>query len=111
MLQLQERLIAFNVPSGLPYWIAIVGCFVAIIIVKQLFGGIGKNLVNPAITARIVLFIIFCNGNDHMAGFQEWQQTAHVYAQLRWAYCKKAAENFLQIWKCSWDTSAVPWVK
>ena len=33
-------LIAFNVPSGLPYWIAIVGCFVAIIVVKQLFGGL-----------------------------------------------------------------------
>ena len=52
-------LIAFNVPSGLPLWIAIVGCFVAIIVVKQLFGGIGKNITNPAITARIVLFISF----------------------------------------------------
>ncbi len=52
-------LIAFNVPAGLPIWIAIIGCFVAIIVVKQLFGGIGKNLVNPAITARVVLFISF----------------------------------------------------
>ncbi len=52
-------LIAFNVPSGLPLWIALVGCFVAIIIIKQLFGGIGKNITNPAITARIVLFISF----------------------------------------------------
>lgn len=52
-------LIAFNVPSNLPYWIAVIGCFVAIVIVKQLYGGIGKNLVNPAITARIVLFIAF----------------------------------------------------
>ena len=52
-------LIAFNVPSGLTYWIAIVGCFVAVIVVKQLFGGMGKNIVNPAITARIVLFISF----------------------------------------------------
>ncbi len=52
-------LIAFNVPASLPLWIAIIGCFVAIVIVKQLFGGIGKNLVNPAITARIVLFISF----------------------------------------------------
>ena len=52
-------LIAFNVPSRLPYWIAIVGCFVAIIVVKQLYGGMGKNIVNPAITARIVLFISF----------------------------------------------------
>ncbi|MEF9921945.1 MAG: RnfABCDGE type electron transport complex subunit D [Anaerovoracaceae bacterium] len=52
-------LIAFNVPSSLPYWIAIIGCFVAIVIVKQLYGGIGRNVVNPAITARIVLFVSF----------------------------------------------------
>ena len=52
-------LIAFNVPSGLPFWIAILGCFVAIVVVKQLFGGVGKNITNPAITARIVLFISF----------------------------------------------------
>ena len=52
-------LIAMNCPSGLPYWIAILGSFVAIIIVKQLYGGLGKNIVNPAITARIVMFISF----------------------------------------------------
>lgn len=52
-------LIAFNVPSNLPYWIAVVGCFVAIVVVKGLFGGLGKNLFNPAIVARIVLFISF----------------------------------------------------
>lgn len=52
-------LIAFNIPASLPYWMSIIGCFVAIIIVKQLFGGIGQNLVNPAVTARIVLFISF----------------------------------------------------
>lgn len=52
-------LIAFNVPSNLPLWIAILGCFVAIVVVKQLYGGLGKNLVNPAITARVVLFISF----------------------------------------------------
>ena len=56
---LTGMLIAYNVPSGLPYWIAILGCFIAIVIVKQLYGGLGKNLVNPAITARIVLFISF----------------------------------------------------
>ena len=52
-------LIAFNVPSSFPYWMAVIGCFVAIIIVKQIYGGIGRNVVNPAITARIVLFISF----------------------------------------------------
>lgn len=52
-------LLAFNLPVNMPYWQAIIGCFVAIIIVKQLFGGIGQNFVNPAITARIVLLISF----------------------------------------------------
>ncbi|MEG0829267.1 MAG: RnfABCDGE type electron transport complex subunit D [Anaerovoracaceae bacterium] len=52
-------LLAFNLPSNFPYWMAVIGCFVAIIIVKQLFGGIGQNIVNPAVTARIVLFISF----------------------------------------------------
>lgn len=52
-------LIAFNVPSNLPYYIAIIGCFIAIIVIKNLFGGLGCNLFNPAITARIVLFISF----------------------------------------------------
>lgn len=52
-------LIALNLPSGLPYWMAVVGCFVAIILVKQLYGGLGRNVANPAIVARIVLFISF----------------------------------------------------
>lgn len=54
-------LLAFNVPVTLPLWILVVGTFVAIIIVKQLFGGIGKNITNPAITARVVLFISFAS--------------------------------------------------
>ncbi len=52
-------LIAFNVPSSFPYWMAIVGCFIAIVVVKCLFGGIGQNFANPALVARIVLFISF----------------------------------------------------
>ncbi|WP_312652338.1 RnfABCDGE type electron transport complex subunit D [Aminipila sp.] len=52
-------LLAFNVPSNLSYIIAIIGCFVAIVIVKCLFGGLGQNVANPAITARIVLLVSF----------------------------------------------------
>ena len=52
-------LIAFNVPSNLPYYIAVIGSAIAIIVVKNLFGGLGHNLFNPAITARVVLFISF----------------------------------------------------
>lgn len=52
-------LLSYNLPAGLPFWMAIVGCFVAIVIVKQVFGGLGQNFANPAIVGRIVLFISF----------------------------------------------------
>ena len=52
-------ILAMNLPVTLPPWIAIIGSFVAIVIVKQLFGGIGQNFANPAITARIVLMVSF----------------------------------------------------
>lgn len=49
-------LIAFNLPVTASLWLPIVGAFFAIIIVKQLFGGIGCNVVNPAIAARVFIF-------------------------------------------------------
>ncbi len=52
-------LLAFNLPPEIPLWVAVIGCFFAIVIVKQLFGGIGQNFANPAISARIMLFISF----------------------------------------------------
>ncbi len=45
-------LIAFVCPASLPYWAVIIGDFFAIVLVKQLFGGIGMNIVNPALAAR-----------------------------------------------------------
>lgn len=52
-------LLAFNLPSGLPVWMAVVGSICAIVVVKQLFGGLGQNFANPAITARVILLISF----------------------------------------------------
>lgn len=52
-------ILAFNLPSNFPYWMAIVGCFVAIVIVKMLYGGLGRNIANPAIVGRIVLLLSF----------------------------------------------------
>lgn len=49
-------LLGLNLPASIPYWMPIVGSFFAIVIVKQLFGGIGKNFVNPALAARVFLF-------------------------------------------------------
>lgn len=52
-------LLAMNLPVTIPLWQAVFGCLVAIIVVKQLFGGLGKNFANPAIVGRVVLFLAF----------------------------------------------------
>ncbi len=52
-------LIAMNIPSTLNVGYEIVGCIFAIIVVKQLFGGIGQNFMNPALAARCFLLIAF----------------------------------------------------
>jgi len=49
-------LLAFVCPVTIPYWCIILGDFFAIIVVKQLFGGIGQNFVNPALAARAFMF-------------------------------------------------------
>lgn len=54
-------LLALNLPVSLPFWMAALGGAIAIIIVKQFFGGVGQNFVNPAITARIVLLMSFAS--------------------------------------------------
>ncbi len=52
-------LFAFVLPPGIPLWIAALGSFIAIFLVKELFGGIGYNLFNPALAARSVLLTSF----------------------------------------------------
>ena len=52
-------LLAFNMPATLPWWMAIVGAFIAIVVVKQLFGGLGYNFANPAIVGRIAMAMGF----------------------------------------------------
>ncbi len=52
-------LLAFNLPSNAPWWLPIIGATVAIVVVKQFFGGIGQNFVNPALVGRITLMVSF----------------------------------------------------
>ena len=52
-------LIALNLPANIPVWQCVVGSLFAIIVVKCLFGGIGNNLVNPAVTARVFMLVAF----------------------------------------------------
>ena len=52
-------LLALNLPASVPWWIPVLGGIFAILIVKQLFGGLGQNFMNPALTARCFLLISF----------------------------------------------------
>lgn len=52
-------LLAFNLPVSVPLWIAALGSVIAIVVVKQMFGGIGQNFVNPALASRIILLVSF----------------------------------------------------
>ena len=65
-------ILAFNLPVTLPIWIAAVGCFIAIVVVKQIFGGLGQNFANPAIVGRIALFLGFATP------MANWTITGHM---------------------------------
>lgn len=52
-------LLAYNMPAGIPYWIPVIGALIAIVMVKEMFGGMGNNFANPAIAARIILLLSF----------------------------------------------------
>lgn len=52
-------LLGLNLTSTIPWWICVIGAFVAIIFAKMLFGGIGYNFINPALAARCFLLISF----------------------------------------------------
>ena len=52
-------LLALTLPADIPLFYAAVGCAFAIVVVKQMFGGLGNNFVNPALTARIMMLVSF----------------------------------------------------
>ena len=58
-------LLALNLPVDINPLIAMFGCLIAIVVVKQMFGGIGMNFVNPALAARIVLLVSFPSAMMH----------------------------------------------
>ncbi|WP_418992129.1 RnfABCDGE type electron transport complex subunit D [Alistipes sp.] len=52
-------LLAFNLPASIPWWIVVMGAFVAIAVAKMTFGGLGKNPFNPALVGRVFLLIAY----------------------------------------------------
>jgi len=67
-------LLGLNLPSTLPLWMGAFGSVIAIVVVKQFFGGLGQNFVNPAITARIILMLCFAGAMTKWTapGFTLW---------------------------------------
>ncbi len=84
-------LLAFNLPPQLPTWMAIVGSVFSIVIVKQVFGGIGYNIFNPALAARVFLLISF------PVAMTTWSLPDAV-----------TTATPLGAWKSAWSTGAAP---
>lgn len=59
-------LLGFNIPVTAPVWLVVIGAAFAILIAKMLYGGIGKNIVNPALAGRVFLMLCF---SDKMTGW------------------------------------------
>ena len=84
-------ILALNVPVGMPLGQLLIGDFVAIIVVKQLFGGIGMNFANPALVGRIVLFVSFASEMN------------------AWVFPDAAVDQLS--WTCLWVSTAAFWVR
>lgn len=54
-------LLAFTLPVTVPLWIPVLGAFIAVVLAKQLLSGVGMNIVNPVLTARVALYLIAPN--------------------------------------------------
>ncbi len=74
-------LLGMNLSSQTPLWIAAIGSVVAIIVVKQMFGGLGFNFANPAMTARIVLLVSFASQMSNYVSPIDALSTATPLAQ------------------------------
>jgi electron transport complex protein RnfD len=66
-------LLAFTLPSTTPWWLAALGAFIGIAFAKELFGGIGRNIFNPALFGRVFIFV-----------FPGWNALLQNYAKPLW---------------------------
>ncbi|NLX93867.1 MAG: RnfABCDGE type electron transport complex subunit D [Clostridiales bacterium] len=93
-------ILAFNLPVSIPLWMAGIGSVVAIVVVKQFFGGIGMNFVNPALMARIVLTVSFPSAMSTWTSAFAWRDgveavtSASPLAQLNSFFASGSIENF-----------------
>ena len=84
---LQVFLLALNLPPTLPWWMGVLGAVFAIVVVKQLFGGLGQNFMNPALAARCFLLICFTQKMTYFV--YDGVTGATPLAQLKERQCSK----------------------
>ncbi|NSW89648.1 MAG: RnfABCDGE type electron transport complex subunit D [Firmicutes bacterium] len=82
-------LLALNLPPAIPLWIAAVGGIIAIVIIKQMFGGIGQNFMNPALGARVILMLSW---TQHMTNWINPKVPDAVSSATPLIYIKKGQE-------------------
>jgi len=91
-------LLAYNLPAGVPFWIPIVGSFFAIAVAKMVFGGLGRNIFNPALAGRVFLLAswpkymttFFTPSFPFLRGSYDALTTATPLAQLKEGKLKEA---------------------
>ena len=87
-------LLALNLPPNAPWWIAVIGGVFAILVVKQLFGGLGQNIMNPALGARCFLLISFTGRMTNFAVPSEaWGNIADTVSGATPLAALKAGES------------------
>jgi len=80
--------LALTLPAGIPWWMAVLGSIFAIVLGKQVYGGLGYNLFNPALSARVILLISF------PLAMTSWLIPMHVGPSALDMYDFSAALNF-----------------
>lgn len=68
-------LLGLNLPSSLPWWMAVLGSVFAIIVVKCLFGGLGQNFMNPALGGRVFLVLSFTGAMTNFSDYKGYADT------------------------------------
>ena len=87
-------LLALNLPPNAPWWIAVIGSAFAILVVKQLFGGLGQNIMNPALAARCFLLISFTGRmTDFAVPKGAWENIADTVSGATPLAALKAGES------------------
>ena len=89
-------LLALNLPPSIPLWIAAIGGVIAIVVVKQMFGGLGQNFMNPALGARVILMLSW---TQHMTNWTNPKTPDVISSATPLIFVKKGISTLLSISK------------